>query len=273
MGEETPMITQSRVAPDVVALSAALPGPGGTMLPVNAYCLLGPEPVLVDTGLSPLGEQFRSALWNLVDPADLRWVVVTHDDRDHTGSLRTILDQAPQATVVTNFISMVKIGEDWPLPMDRLRLVNAGDRLGIGDDVLHVFRPPTYDSPGTLAFHAVHRSICFSSDCLGAFLPDTVELGANAEDLPADDYAAGVAVFASALSPWMHDIAADRWQATLADLRRRDVGTLLSTHGLAVRHGLGPLLDMAAGLPAGAAFVSPGQEFVDAVLSMSGSAH
>ncbi len=165
------MITQTRVGQDVVALSAAVPGPDAMTLPVHAYCMLGQEPVLVDTGLSPLGEQFREALWRLVDPEDLRWIVVTHDDRDHTGSLRAILDQAPQATVVTNFISMVKIAEDWPLPMDRLRLVNSGDRLDIGDDVLDIFRPPTYDSPGTLAFHALRRNTCFSSDCLGAFVP------------------------------------------------------------------------------------------------------
>ena len=267
------MITQTRIAQDVVALSAAMPGPDGMALPVHAYCMLGQEPVLVDTGLSPLGEQFREALWRLVDPEDLRWIVVTHDDRDHTGSLREILDQAPGTTVVTNFISMVKIAEDWQLPMDRLRLVNSGDRLDIGDDVLDIFRPPTYDSPGTLAFHALRRNTCFSSDCFGAFVPDTVDLGASAEDISATDYAAGVAVFASALSPWMHDIAPDRWQAALADLRRRDVGVLLSTHGLPVRRELGSLLDMAAGLPTGPAFVPPAQEFVEAVLSMSGTAH
>jgi flavorubredoxin len=263
------MITQTRVAPDVVALSASIPGPGGMILPVNAYCVLGQEPTLVDTGLSPLGVEFRDALWSLVEPSDLRWIVVTHDDRDHTGSLKSILDQAPHATVVTNFISMVKIGEDWPLPMDRLRLVNAGDRVDIGDDLLDAFRPPTYDSPGTLAFHALRRGTCFSSDCLGAFVPDTVDLGASAEDLPADDYTAGVAVFASALSPWMHDIATDRWHATLSDLRKREVTTLLSTHGLPIRERLDPLLDAAAGLPTGPAFVPPAQEFVESVLAMS----
>ena len=263
------MITKSQVAPDVVALSAWMPGPEGMALPVHAYCVLGREPVLVDTGLSPLGAQFREALWGLVEPADLRWIVVTHDDRDHTGSLRAILEQAPHATVVTNFVSMVKIGEDWPLPMDRLRLVNSGDRVEVGDDALDAFRPPTYDSPGTLAFHALRRGVCFTSDCLGAFVPATTDLGASAEDLPEDDYTAGVAVFASAISPWMHDLRTERWHAALADLRGREVATLLSTHGLPVRERLGPLLGAVADLPTGPAFVPPAQEFVESVLAMS----
>lgn len=265
-----PPLVTAPVAPDTVALTSAMPGPGGMLLPVSAYVLRGAEPALVDTGLSPITERFRAALWDLVDPQDLRWIVVTHDDRDHTGSLHAILDEAPRATVVTNFVSMVKIGEDRPLPLERLRLVNAGDRLEIGDDVLEAFRPPAYDSPGTLAFHALRRDVCFSSDCFGAFLPGSADLAGSAEALPLADYHAGAAVFASALSPWLHDLAAERWRANLEAVRRRDVATLLSTHGLPVTRGVGPLLEMAAGLPTGPAFVPPAQEFVEALLAGAG---
>jgi glyoxylase-like metal-dependent hydrolase (beta-lactamase superfamily II) len=261
------MITTSRVAPDIVALSSAVPGPAGMMFPVNAYCVLGTEPTLVDTGLSPVTDAFRAALWDLVDPADLRRVVVTHDDRDHTGSLRAILDEAPSARVVTNFVSMVKIGEDWMLPFDRLQLVNIGDRVPIGDDVLEVFRPPTYDSPGTLAFHAMGRNVCFGSDCFGAFLPGDVDLATTADELPLDAYVGGVAVFNSGLSPWLHDLAPDRWTAVLAGVRARGIGTWMSTHGLPVGAAFDRLLDVAAGLPTGPSFVPPGQEFVDAMLA------
>lgn len=263
------MITTSRVATDTVVLSEPMAAPGGMVLPVNAYCLLGAEPTLVDTGMSPDSAGFREALWSVVDPADLRWIVVTHDDRDHTGSLAAILDEAPGATVVTNFVSMVKIGEDRPLPLDRVRLVNPGDGLDIGDDVLDAFRPPLFDSPGTLAFHARRRGVCFSSDCFGAFLPGSVDLAARSDDVPAAEYDAGVAVFASANSPWMHDVAPDRWQAGVEGLRRRGITTLLSTHGLPVDRGLDHLYASAAGLPTGPAFQAPGQEFVDAMLALS----
>lgn len=72
-----------------------------------------------------------------------------------------------------------------------------------------------------------------------------------------------MAEFASALSLWLHDLAPDRWHAALRDRR---VATL-STHRLAVDALTGRLLDLAAGLPTGPAFVSPGQEFVDALLA------
>ncbi len=260
------MISTTRVAPDTHMLGTSVPGPNGVVFPVNAFCLLGSEPVLVDAGLSPQTEEFRAAVWNLVDPADLRWIVVTHDDRDHTGSLQAILDEAPNATVVTNFISMVKIGEDWQLPLHRLRLVNSGDRVEIGDDVLEAFRPPTYDSPGTLAFHARHRDVLFGSDCMGAFLPSLAE---SAEALPAADYQGGAMAFASAMCPWLQDVDPARWQTRIAELRRRDPNVLLSTHGLPVSSGIEGLLDACAGLPTGPAFTPPGQEFVQAMLAMS----
>ena len=261
------MITTG-IAPDLFALSDAIPVPGDMQLPVNAYLVRGAEPLLVDTGLGTAEEPFLAALRELIDPGDLRWIVVTHDDRDHTGSLFTLLDEAPSARVVTSFVSFAKIGEDQPLPLDRLRLMRAGDRLDIGDDALDAFRPPLFDSPGTLAFHAVRRGVCFASDCFGAFLPGAVDLSTDGDELPPADYAQGVGVFASANSPWMHDVAPRRWSATLADFRHREVDTLLSTHGLPLRHRLPGLLDAAERMPGAEVFMPPGQEFVDAVLAL-----
>lgn len=99
-----------------------------------------------------------------------------------------------------------------------------------------------------------------------------MDLATPAEEIPAADYDAGLAVLASAISPWMRDVAPDRWAAAVADLRGRGVGTLLSTHGLAASGAVGRLPDRAAGLPTGPAFVPPGQEFVEAVLAAAGSA-
>ncbi len=62
----------SSPATDVVALSDAAPIPGLGFLPVNAYVLHAQQPVLVDSGLPASRADFLEALWNQVDPADLR---------------------------------------------------------------------------------------------------------------------------------------------------------------------------------------------------------
>ena len=45
-----------------------------------------------------------SAMW-YVDPQKLKWVWLTHDDADHTGSIRRVMELAPNARLVTNAFS------------------------------------------------------------------------------------------------------------------------------------------------------------------------
>lgn len=74
-----------------------MPLPGLGLLPVNAYLIHARQPVLVDTGLAALGDDFLHSLRGLIDPAALRWIWITHCDADHIGNLRSVLDQAPRA--------------------------------------------------------------------------------------------------------------------------------------------------------------------------------
>jgi glyoxylase-like metal-dependent hydrolase (beta-lactamase superfamily II) len=77
-------------ADDVVALTDVLPIPGLGFLPVNAYLVRTEQPLLVDSGLPGSRTDFLQALWSQIEPADLRWIYLTHPDRDHTGSLMAI---------------------------------------------------------------------------------------------------------------------------------------------------------------------------------------
>src|SRR5919112_1346055 len=88
----------------VLADSIDIPGLG--YLPVNAFLLQAAQPVLVDTGLPTSREEFLTHLWSLCEPTDLRWIWLTHPDRDHTGSLPQILHAAPQARLVTTFVGL-----------------------------------------------------------------------------------------------------------------------------------------------------------------------
>ena len=89
--------------PDTVVLSTFHPVPGIGLLPVNVFLIKSKEPVLMDTGLGEDRGEFMKALESVIDPKDLRWIWLSHDDSDHTGSLRDILDAAPDARLVVNF--------------------------------------------------------------------------------------------------------------------------------------------------------------------------
>src|SRR5215216_5348666 len=154
----------SRPAPDVVALTDSLQVPGLGFVPVNAYVLHAAQPVVIDTGLAASRPEFLTALWSQVDPADLRWIYLTHPDRDHTGSLFEILDAAPTARLVTTFLGMGILSLERPVPPDRVFLLNPGQSLDVGDRRLTAFRPPVFDSPATTGVYDEHTGSCFSSD-------------------------------------------------------------------------------------------------------------
>ena len=118
-----------RIGTDVTVLNDHQEIPGLGYLPINAFVLHAREPVVVDTGLSLPDRQFVEDLGAVMDPADVRWIWLTHPDRDHTGGLFDLLDAAPHARVITTFLGAGILSTERPLPLDRVYLLNPGQRL------------------------------------------------------------------------------------------------------------------------------------------------
>ena len=77
----------------------------------------------------------------------LKWVWLTHDDADHTGSIQRVMELAPNAKLVTNAFSALRMGTWWPVPMERVHAIRFGDELHVGDRTLTAVAPPLYDNP------------------------------------------------------------------------------------------------------------------------------
>src|SRR3954471_19796766 len=160
---------------DIHAIRDYVEIPGLGVLNINAFVIEAEQPVLVDTGRPVEREAFVKELSTIIDPAELRYIWITHPDRDHMGALFDILALAPQARLVTTFAAAGYLTVEFPVPMDRLHLLNPGQSLDVGGGRrLHAFRPPLFDSPMTVGFIDSETNTCVSSDCFGAPLP-TVE--------------------------------------------------------------------------------------------------
>lgn len=246
--------------------SAEIPGLG--ILPVNAFVLHGEQPMLVDTGLPTSREEFLAALWAEVDPADLRWVYLTHPDRDHTGALMEVLEAAPRARLVTTFIGLGILGIDYPITPDRVYLLNPGQSLDLGDRQLTCFRPPVFDSPATTGFLDGSTGVMFSSDCFGAPMPSVEALHAqDIRDLVPDELVAAQRLWTAVDSPWVHGVDRGAFASSLQALRAMDPSLLLSTHLPPARDAMPALLDTLASAPDGDPFVGPDQAALEALLA------
>lgn len=258
----------SRPAPDVTAFVDAAPIPGLGVLPVNAFVLHAAQPMLVDTGLPASRGNFLEAVGSVIDPADLRWIYLTHPDRDHTGSLMEMLAAAPEARLVTTFLGMGILGLECPIPPDRVFLLNPGQSLDLGDRKVTAFRPPLYDSPATTGFSDGLTGTCFSSDCFGAPLENAESVAAaDIADLGVDDLLAGQRLWATVDSPWVADVDRAAFAASLEPLRSLDPSLVLSTHLPPARNAMPRLLEMLAGTPDVDAFVGPDQTQLEHLLA------
>ena len=153
-------------------------------MPINAFVLHGSEPVLVDTGTVVESDEFMAALRSVIDPADLQWIWLTHTDFDHIGTLHQLLAENPKLRVITTFLGVGIMSLSAPLPMDRVYLVNPGQKITVGDRTLTAVKPPVFDNPSTTGFLDDKSGAFFSSDCFGALLQEVPQ---NAADLSADD--------------------------------------------------------------------------------------
>jgi hypothetical protein len=257
-----------RTEQDVTVLNDVAEIPGLGFLPVNAFVIHAEQPVIVDTGLSTDDKDFVSWLSQVIDPADVQWIWLTHPDRDHTGGLYDLLEAAPQARVVTTFIGVGILSTERPLPMDRVYLLNPGQQLDVGDRVLSGLRPPLFDNPATVGVVDRHTGALFSSDCFGAPLPTAEHaLGGDVHDVAADDLRAGQLLWAGVDSPWVHQVDPTRYRATVDPIRRLDPSTIYSTHLPPARGVNATLLEMLHEAPDSPPFVGPDQAALEAMLA------
>jgi hypothetical protein len=256
-----------RAHQDVSVLSDYLEVPGLGFLAVNAFVIHAAQPVVVDTGLGLPDRDFVAALAEVIDPADVRWIWLTHPDRDHTGGLFTLLDAAPQARVVTTFVGAGIMSTEHPLPMNRIYLLNPGQSLDTGDRQLTGFRPPLFDNPATVGIFDTSTGACLSSDCFGAPLP-TAEL-ASAPDAAATDpgeLRTAQLLWATVDSPWVHAVDPAKYAASFQPLRDFGPSAILSTHLPPVTGNTAAHLTTLLDAPHANPFTGPDQAALEAIL-------
>ena len=262
-----PVAEPQRIADDTWLIPNLVPAGPGTYLYVNSMVILAEEPVVVDTGAPLHREQWLDAVSSIVDPADVRWVFLSHDDGDHIGNMAPFLDRAPNATVVANFFSAERaaLEPDRALPIERMVWLEEGTSFDAGDRRLHLFRPPIFDGPTTRGLYDERTGVMWAVDSFAAFTTGAVY---HAADLPYEMYDETFRLINSMVSPWHQWLSADLYGRHVDKVEAIGATTIASAHGPVLS---GPYLSGAfdrvramAGQPI---VPGPGQELLDELLA------
>jgi flavorubredoxin len=256
------------VMPDIAILPSHFPVPGAGFLAVNSFVIKAKEPVLVDTGMGIDSEEFMKALESVIDPRDLKWVWLTHDDADHTGNLQKILQTAPNTRLAAYSLAVLRMSTSWPVPMDRVYWLNPGDSISVGDRKLTAVRPPLFDNPTTIAVFDDKSEAFFSADCFGAIIPSPEQ---SADAVPERDLTQGMAGWASLDNPWVHMVKASDFSQVLDRIRQIDPKMILSGHLPPATGKTEQFLKLFATVPNSTPAIAPNQAALEQILAqMSG---
>ncbi len=214
------------VARDTLSFSAqAVIGDLGT-LQVNAFLIRAAEPVLIDTGLGAVREPFLAALAQTIDPEDIRWIWLSHMDEDHIGNLNAVLELAPKARIVTNFLGAAKLalrGFD----LSRLHLLEPGASLDAGDRLLTPIRPPYYDAPETMGFADSASGVLYTGDAFGALVSEVHD---DAAALSHEALRDGMDKWTALDAPWLELVDTGAFRRRLGEIERSNPAAIISAH-------------------------------------------
>lgn len=257
----------TRINKDVSVIHDTAEVPGLGFLPVNAFVLHAQEPLVVDTGLSVSDRNFVEELAGVIDPADVRWIFLTHPDKDHTGGLHALLEAAPNAQLITTFVGVGIMSTELAPPLPRCYFLNPGQSLSLGDRTITAFRPPLFDNAATVGFFDNSTGTLFSSDCFGA--PQASEEAAMSDqlELSAPELAQRQMLWTSVDSPWVAMADQARFEKTLEPIRDFDPSLILSTHLPPAAGRTAEFLANAADAPGLDPFVGPDQAALQALLA------
>jgi len=163
-------LNKTRLAPTEIAPDTFLihdhqgEGEAPVSVALNSMVIRAAEPVVVDTGMAEKRERYLDDVFSIVEPEDIRWVFISHDDVDHTGNLNALMPAAPKATVVVNWSMTERMGRSLDVSPMRQRWVADGEGLDVGDRTLQAIRPPVFDSPTTRGLYDPVTGVYWASD-------------------------------------------------------------------------------------------------------------
>ncbi|MEY2401573.1 MAG: hypothetical protein QOJ08_1684 [Ilumatobacteraceae bacterium] len=240
-------------------------GVAPVIVPINSMVIRGAEPVVIDTGFSDNREQYFEDVFSIVEPEDIRYLFISHDDVDHTGNVNALMERAPNATLIINWFMMERMGTTLQVPPHRTRWVKDGESFVAGDRRLYAVRPPVFDSPTTRGLFDPTTGVYWGSD---SFATPLLSLARNVDELEPDFWHDGMAMFHQYISPWFAMLDDAKYQRSVSRVESLGVTHLAGCHTPVIGPShVARAFEQIRSFASVTAPAEPGQEVLDEMLS------
>lgn len=136
----------------------------------NSYLILDDKTALMDTvdarGMAAWEENIKTALSGRKPD----YLVISHLEPDHAGSIGRLLELYPDVTLVGNAKTFAMLPQFFDLSLDgRTLTVKEGDTLSLGTHTLQFFMAPMVHWPEVMVTYESSEKVLFSADGFGKF--------------------------------------------------------------------------------------------------------
>jgi flavorubredoxin len=137
----------------------------------NSYFVDAEKKTVIETVKEKFWPEYREKLLSLTDPSEIEYIVCNHTEPDHSGSLKYLLDLAPNATVVGSGQALTYLGEMLERPF-KSQKVKDGDIIDLGNKKLRIIGAPNLHWPDTIYSYIEEDGLLFTCDSFGAHYAD-----------------------------------------------------------------------------------------------------
>lgn len=234
---------------------------------LNSMVITGAEPVIVDTGTVANRDQWLDDVFGIVDPGDVRWVFLSHDDADHTGNLAEVMTRCGHATLVSSWAITERHANAFEFPLERCRWINDGDSFEAGDRRLLAVRPPVWDSPATRGLLDQRTGVYWAVDAFACPMPGAP--AGTVADFDPRFWEEGMAMFIHhAVSSWLGLVDQHKFGASCDAVQALGMTTIAAAHSpLIPEAAIGEAFHVLRHLPAVPPPPVPDQGVLDAILN------
>jgi flavorubredoxin len=197
-----------------------IPLPDGTTY--NSYLVEGSEKnALIDTVEPDFAEDFIN---NLKDSGveKIDYIISNHAEQDHSGSIPMVLDEYPEAEVISSSKAKSMLTDLLDIGEDKIRAVEDGATIDLGGKTLEFIETPWVHWPETMSTYLREESILFSCDFFGSHLASS-DLYVKDE---AEVYRAAKRYYAEIMMPFRKVI-----KKNMSKLEDYDISVIAPSHG------------------------------------------
>ena len=134
----------------------------------NSYVILDEKVVVLDTVERSHMDNYLESLEAVLQGRKVDYLVVNHVEPDHSGSIKALLCQYPDITVVGNSKTFPMLQNYYGISNNLLE-VKEGDSLCLGERTLNFYMVPMLHWPETMVTYLPGDNVLFSADAFGSF--------------------------------------------------------------------------------------------------------